>query len=63
VDSENAVPLVHLLDSIKIKLEGGTDFNLIVSNPTEKLTFEYEPEHKNRKHKYGTRPVNLFFLH
>ncbi|XP_027848833.2 serrate RNA effector molecule homolog isoform X2 [Aphis gossypii] len=48
VDADNPEPLVHLLDSIVIKLEGGTDFDLTVLNPKETLKTkqESEPEKK-----------------
>lgn len=57
MDADNPEPLVHLLDSVVIKLEGGTDFDLTVLNPKEKLKTkqESEPEKKeiDKKMKYG----------
>lgn len=35
VDAENQGPVICLLDSVVIKLEGDTDFDLTVLNPTE----------------------------
>lgn len=46
VDADNPDPLVHLLDSVVIKLEGGSDFDLTVLNPEEKLKIKQEPESK-----------------
>jgi len=44
VDADNPDPLVYLLDSVVIKLEGGTDFDLTVLNPEEVLKTKQEPE-------------------
>lgn len=44
MDADNPDPLVHLLDSIVIKLEGGTDFDLTVLNPEKMLKVKEEPE-------------------
>jgi len=56
VDAENPDPLVHLLDSVIIKLEGGTDFDLMVLNPTEESKIQQKPEQEkketNKKTKY-----------
>jgi len=58
VDADNPEPLVHLLDSVVIKLEGGTDFDLTVLNPKETLKAKQEPEPEkketDKKIKYGT---------
>lgn len=43
MDADNTEPLVHLLDSVVIKLEGGTDFDLTVLDPVEKLKAKHEP--------------------
>lgn len=37
MDADNPDPLVHLLDSVVIKLEGGSDFDLTVLKPEEML--------------------------
>lgn len=42
VDADNPDPLVYLLDSVVIKLEGGTDFDLKVLNPEEPLKAKFE---------------------
>lgn len=42
MDADNPDPLVHLLDSVVIKLEGGTDFDLTVLNPEEKIKAKQE---------------------
>lgn len=49
VDADNPDPLVHLLDSIVIKLEGGTDFDLTVLNPEEPLKAKPEPESEKKE--------------
>lgn len=63
MDADNPEPLVHLLDSVVIKLEGGTDFDLTVLNPkdTLKTKQESEPEKKeiDKKIKYGIQ-IYLF---
>lgn len=43
VDADNPGPLVHLLDSVVIKLEGGTDFDLTVLDPKETVKLKQEP--------------------
>lgn len=43
VDADNPDPLVHLLDSVVIKLEGGTDFDLTVLDPKETVKIKQEP--------------------
>jgi len=52
VDAENQGPVIRLLDSVIIKLEGGTDFDLTVLNSTNTLKIQGVPE--NEKNKYGT---------
>jgi len=58
VDTNNRDPLVHLLDSVIIKLQGGTGFDLTVFNPTETSKTQQNPElekkETNKKIKYGT---------
>lgn len=43
VDADNPDPLVYLLDSIVIKLEGGSDFDLTVLKPEEITKTKQEP--------------------
>lgn len=49
MDADNPDPLVHLLDSVVIKLEGGTDFDLTVLNPEETLKTKPEPEAEKKE--------------
>ncbi|XP_025411521.1 serrate RNA effector molecule homolog isoform X2 [Sipha flava] len=51
VDAENTEPLVHLLDSVVIKLEGGTDFDLTVLDPVEPLKAKNEPVSEKKESK------------
>lgn len=44
VDADNTDPLVRLLDSVVIKLEGGSDFDLKVLDPEEPIKIKSEPE-------------------
>lgn len=44
VDAENTDPLVRLLDSVVIKLEGGSDFDLTVLDPEETKKIKQQPE-------------------
>lgn len=60
VDADNPDPLVHLLDSVVIKLEGGSDFDLTVLNPEEKLKIKQEAESKNRTEILRTEKKELF---
>lgn len=43
VDADNPDPLVYLLDSVVIKLEGGTDFDLTVLDPKVPIKTKQEP--------------------
>lgn len=49
VDADNPDPLVHLLDSVVIKLEGGTDFDLAVLNPKEMIKSKQEPASEKKE--------------
>lgn len=49
MDADNPDPLVYLLDSIVIKLEGGTDFDLMVLNPEETTKNKQEPVIKSKE--------------
>jgi len=43
VDADNPDPLIYLLDSVVIKLEGGTDFDLTVLKPEVTIKIKQEP--------------------
>jgi len=49
VDANNGGHLIRLLDSVIIKLEGGTDFDLTVLSPTETSKIQQEPEHEKKE--------------
>lgn len=49
VDADNPDPLVFLLDSVVIKLEGGTDFDLTVLNPEESIKSKQEPPSEKKE--------------
>lgn len=51
MDAENTEPLIHLLDSVVIKLEGGTDFDLTVLDPAEPLKTKNEPVSEKKESK------------
>jgi len=63
VDADNPDPLIHLLDSVVIKLEGGTDYDLTVLKPEETLKPKQQPESENKesvkKIEYGTLLIHL----
>lgn len=63
MNAENPDPLVHLLDSIIIKLEGGTDYDLTVLNPIKTFKFKPESEHAKKQTKYKISFTHLFNLH
>jgi len=49
VDADNPDPLIYLLDSVVIKLEGGTDFDLTVLKPKEILKSKQAPEPEKKE--------------
>lgn len=49
VDADNPDPLIHLLDSVVIKLEGGTDYDLTVLKPEETLKPKQQPESEKKE--------------
>ncbi|XP_050541392.1 serrate RNA effector molecule homolog isoform X2 [Daktulosphaira vitifoliae] len=49
IDADNPDPLVHLLDSIVIKLEGGTDFDLTVLDPVKLQKTKEETDISNEQ--------------
>ncbi|VVC25274.1 Arsenite-resistance protein 2,Protein of unknown function DUF3546 [Cinara cedri] len=57
VDADNPDPLVHLLDSVVIKLEGGTDFDLAVLNPKEMIKSQQEALFEKKESNKKIEPI------